>query len=229
MINGLAYPLELHIVHIVRSDQLPGCTHENGYSMGGCLACLAVLYYLDDFSSNMSLETIWQHMPWYEKPQPGWSVRLPKGAALNLDDMLPSDRRYIAYKGSMSTPPCYEGVLWHVMTTPVPIFRDQYHAFQLAIGNWQCVHKGAEGGGKLDPATQLYAESGYNTTRFTKAWSEAHLEAQPAASRRQIHNSSTAATGIQSSDDWSCVKVAHGNNFRYTQPLHGRTLTYYGY
>lgn len=43
------------------------------------------------------------------------------GETLNFDDVLPKDRTYITYEGSLTAPPCTEGLLWHVLTKPVKI------------------------------------------------------------------------------------------------------------
>jgi carbonic anhydrase len=37
----------------------------------------------------------------------------------NPAELIPSDRAYVTYSGSFTTPPCTEGVRWFVMTTPI--------------------------------------------------------------------------------------------------------------
>jgi carbonic anhydrase len=51
--------------------------------------------------------------------------------AVNAKDLLPAERLYYTYTGSLTTPPCTEGVRWFVMTTPVNVtseFIQQLHA-----------------------------------------------------------------------------------------------------
>jgi len=48
---------------------------------------------------------------------------------LNLEDLLPADRRYFTYMGSLTTPPCSEDVRWVVMRQPVTMSPDQIELF----------------------------------------------------------------------------------------------------
>ncbi len=58
----------------------------------------------------------------------GDSVRMPAGW-LDLDTLLPQDQRYYQFFGSMSTPPCEEGVLWMVLKQPVSLSAAQLQLF----------------------------------------------------------------------------------------------------
>eukprot|EP01059_Diplonema_ambulator_P004712 TRINITY_DN14434_c0_g1_i2.p1 TRINITY_DN14434_c0_g1~~TRINITY_DN14434_c0_g1_i2.p1 ORF type:complete len:270 (+),score=32.45 TRINITY_DN14434_c0_g1_i2:60-869(+) len=44
------------------------------------------------------------------------------------------DAEYVAYRGSLTTPPCTESVRWHVYTTPIQIPPSQLRAFRAAMG-----------------------------------------------------------------------------------------------
>jgi carbonic anhydrase len=50
---------------------------------------------------------------------------LPAGTTLDISSVLPSDTTHITYPGSLTTPPCTQGVLWHVLQTPQTISRGQ--------------------------------------------------------------------------------------------------------
>ena len=69
------------------------------------------------------MQSVWNNLP------------LEKGeeqvarATLNVADLLPADRSYFTYMGSLTTPPCSEGVLWMVMKTPMPISDAQIGIF----------------------------------------------------------------------------------------------------
>lgn len=223
-VDGAAYPLELHIVHMVKSDQLPGCTPENGYVLGGCLTVLGIMYALSE-KPNAAMAPVWDNMPLYEQPQPGWTVPLPKDTVLDMDGLLPANKKYATYAGSLTTPPCYEGLLWHVMTTPVPISQEQYRAFGIAIGSWQC----AEHPEELPEAITMFAEANYDPTTFGKMWaanSTSHADSAPHHRRHLKQMKFPTASRIQQSGNATCAKIAHGSNYRYTQPRNARSIKY---
>ena len=55
------------------------------------------------------------------------------GIALNASTCVPSGTAYYAYDGSKTTPPCDEGVAWHVMRDPLTISQEQVETL-LALG-----------------------------------------------------------------------------------------------
>ena len=61
-----------------------------------------------------------------EEPQGGQRFVLACG---DVAALLPTDRRYFTYMGSLTTPPCSEGVLWMVMKQPVTISPEQIGIF----------------------------------------------------------------------------------------------------
>ncbi len=87
----------------------------------GRLAVVAVL--LDRGSAHPLVQTVWNNLP-LEK---GSEVAVR--ANLDMNHLLPADRRYFTYMGSLTTPPCSEGVLWMVMQQPVPIANEQISVF----------------------------------------------------------------------------------------------------
>ena len=105
-INGRQYDMVAHLVH---------------KDVDGHLAVVAVL--LDRGSAQAIVQSVWNNLP-LEK---GDEVRA--GTRIDLAQLLPEDRRYYTYMGSMTTPPCSEGVLWMVMKQPVPISVEQVAIF----------------------------------------------------------------------------------------------------
>lgn len=63
---------------------------------------------------------------------------LPAGKTLDFDQLLPTNRTYVTYEGSLTTPPCSEQVLWHLMLHPVKMSRAQWSAFRHATGDSNC-------------------------------------------------------------------------------------------
>ena len=105
-INGRQYDMVAHLVH---------------KDVDGHLAVVAVL--LDRGSAQAIVQSVWNNLP-LEK---GDEVRA--GTRIDLAQLLPEDKRYYTYMGSMTTPPCNEGVLWMVMKQPVPISVEQVAIF----------------------------------------------------------------------------------------------------
>lgn len=106
-INGKTYPLVAHLVH--RSEQ-------------GQLAVVAVLF--APGQPNRLIDKVWTYMPLDVND----SVRMPPGL-INLKEVLPQDQRYYQFMGSLTTPPCSEGVLWQVLKQAVSISPEQLKLF----------------------------------------------------------------------------------------------------
>jgi carbonic anhydrase len=66
---------------------------------------------------------VWNNLP-LEKGE-----ELAARGTINLNDLLPAERSYFTYMGSLTTPPCSEGVLWMVMKQPVQISSEQIGIF----------------------------------------------------------------------------------------------------
>ena len=52
----------------------------------------------------------------------------------DLMDVLPSNTHDYGYHGSLTTPPCSEGVQWIVLKTPIEISKEQADRFVTTIG-----------------------------------------------------------------------------------------------
>lgn len=94
----------------------------------GQLAVLALLF--DPGEPSSTIEKVWTYMPLDVNDR----VRLPDDL-IDLNDALPKDRRYYQFIGSLTTPPCTEGVLWLVLKTPVTLSRDQLKLFARLFPN----------------------------------------------------------------------------------------------
>ena len=94
----------------------------------GQLAVVAVL--LEQGAANPLVDKVWTYMPLGENDR----VRMPSGI-LELSQLLPKDQRYYQFLGSLTTPPCSEGVLWMVLKQPVTISREQLRLFAQLFPN----------------------------------------------------------------------------------------------
>ncbi|WP_296443552.1 carbonic anhydrase [Rhodoferax sp. UBA5149] len=88
----------------------------------GQLAVVSVL--LDPGVANALINKVWTHMPL----DTGDRVRLPSGL-IDMNELLPKDQRYYQFMGSLTTPPCTEGVLWLVLKQPSTVSREQIKLF----------------------------------------------------------------------------------------------------
>ncbi len=112
-INGKIYDMVVHLVH---------------QSKDGKLAVVAVL--LDAGKEHSLIRTLWTHLPLEtEKPLVRNEVQIDP----NL--LLPSKRSYYTFFGSLTTPPCSEGVLWLVLKTPMQVSKEQLAGFATRYKN----------------------------------------------------------------------------------------------
>jgi carbonic anhydrase len=102
------------------SDMEVHLTHK---SADGKLAVIAVRLVEDVSNPNAVLATLWQHLP----TKTGTSEKVPD--MVNPGGFLPADRGYWTYEGSLTIPPCTEGVRWYVFEQELSLSRDQLRAF----------------------------------------------------------------------------------------------------
>ncbi len=109
-INGNAYPLEAHLVHADKD---------------GNLAVVAVMF--TEGVENSGLKEAWTTMPEHT----GDTHQLQN--QLSVNDILPSSREYYRFNGSLTTPPCSEGVRWLVMKDAITASKQQIEAFSQVL------------------------------------------------------------------------------------------------
>jgi carbonic anhydrase len=105
-VNGRTYDMSVHLVH--RSDD-------------GQIAVVVVL--LEKGAEHPLIQTLWDNLP-LER-----DVEVAPEAVIDLNVLLPESRAYWTYMGSLTTPPCTEGVLWMVLKQPVQVAADQVAIF----------------------------------------------------------------------------------------------------
>jgi carbonic anhydrase len=72
---------------------------------------------------NPVIKTLWQHIP-----PPGKETRVD-GTQINPADLLPSDRSFYRFPGSLTTPDCNEVVNWYLMKNPVELSESQIQEY----------------------------------------------------------------------------------------------------
>lgn len=112
-LDAVSYPLELHMVHV----------DANG------APAVVVGVFIKRGATNLALATAFNNLP-----QSAGSVSAPAGAFINAGDLLPRNRTHFRYAGSLTTPPCTEGIRWYVMQTPIEMSDAQIAAFQNLAG-----------------------------------------------------------------------------------------------
>ncbi|MBX3010818.1 MAG: carbonic anhydrase family protein [Caldilineaceae bacterium] len=105
-IAGERYPLEFHLVHR---------NAEGGLAVVGVMAVAG--------AENPAFADILAHAPASEA-----AATVVEGVMVAAEQLLPAGRLYYTYAGSLTTPPCSEGVKWHVLTTPIELSATQLEA-----------------------------------------------------------------------------------------------------
>ena len=111
-IDGKHFPMEAHFVHKDKE---------------GNLAVLALMF--EEGKYNPELAKV------IESLSPKIGVDTPMKRAANASALMPTDVDYYRFNGSLTTPPCSEGVLWAVFKKTVTASKEQINAFAKEIGH----------------------------------------------------------------------------------------------
>jgi len=106
-VDGKQYDMVAHFMH---------------QSSDGKVVGVAVL--LKTGKANAMVQQLWDHMPTVEGPE----HEIP-GVQINPAALLPESLSYYTYRGSLTAPPCTEGVTWFVLKTRVSVSSAQIGAF----------------------------------------------------------------------------------------------------
>ncbi len=111
-VDGKHFEMEVHFVHKDKA---------------GKLGVLGV--FIEKGAPNPALARIWRHMP-----ITAGGKAAPVGESVSGSDLLPPNQGYYRFVGSLTTPPCSEGVQWHVMKQPITASSGQIKAFLDVVG-----------------------------------------------------------------------------------------------
>ena len=106
-IHGQSYDMELHLVHA---------------DAAGHLAVVAVL--LEHGKESPLVRELWKDIPKEKEKE-----ALLEAVQIDVAELLPGDRGYYTFEGSLTTPPCSENVTWFVLKRAVPISADEIAQF----------------------------------------------------------------------------------------------------
>jgi len=109
-IYGKSYPLEAHFVHA---------------DAKGNLTVIGVMF--KEGGANVGLEKLWTQMPSMVSDAVVLKVRVIPS------ELMPVNRSYYRFSGSLTTPPCSEGVRWILLKTPVTASKEQLEAIEKAL------------------------------------------------------------------------------------------------
>jgi carbonic anhydrase len=106
-VNGKPYDMVLHLMHETSDGKVAG-----------------VAVFMKAGKGNSTVQEVWDHMPSVE------GQNLVGALELNPRNLLPSDTAaYYMYRGSVTAPPCTEGVTWFVLKRPITVSPAQISAF----------------------------------------------------------------------------------------------------
>lgn len=106
-INGGHAPMELHMVHAA----------DDG-------AILVVGLMIKEGMANDLVAKVWENLPMVEEEEN------QTAQYIDPDQVLPANRGYYSYMGSLTTPPCAMGLQWIVMREPLYLSTSQINTFR---------------------------------------------------------------------------------------------------
>jgi carbonic anhydrase len=112
-LDGRRFPMEMHMVH---------------RSKTGGLAVVGVL--IAEGADNPAFAPVWANLPAAKGVETHYAH-----VQVDVDAMLPAVRTSFRYDGSLTTPPCAEGVQWVVLNVPIELSAAQIQAFTVLIGD----------------------------------------------------------------------------------------------
>jgi len=126
-VNGTVYDLLQFHFHRPSEEQVNGdymamVAHFVHKSKEGKLAVIGVL--LEYGKENPAIKTLWANLP----PKPN-EEHAPEKMAFDPASMLPKELNFYHYEGSLTTPPCTEGVDFYILKKTMPVSKEQVGQF----------------------------------------------------------------------------------------------------
>ena len=130
-IDGIAYDLLQFHFHRPSEEKIDGkplamVVHFVHKNAEGKLAVLGVL--LKEGNENPGIKTLWANLPKSEGPE----VEV-EGVKFNPGNLLPKEFDFFSYEGSLTTPPCTEGVRFFILKSTVNVAKEQIAEFPFKL------------------------------------------------------------------------------------------------
>ncbi len=111
-VKGQFYDMELHLVHKNNLNEIA-----------------VVGVFMKKGQENKIIKVLWDNLPTELNKE-----NVVSAISVNASGLLPKDRSYYHYFGSLTTPPCTEGVNWSVLKTPIEVSEEQIEKFKSVMG-----------------------------------------------------------------------------------------------
>lgn len=126
-VEGKRYELIEILFHKPSEDKISGKGHDMEAQLvhkgkDGKFAVIAIL--LDQGKENALIKTLWANLPQTKDKE-----NVVDAVKINALELLPRDKGYYTFAGSLTTPPCSEAVKWFVLKTPTQISADEIARF----------------------------------------------------------------------------------------------------
>ena len=126
-VGGVRYELVQFHFHHPSEEEIDGKAHSMVAHLvhknaEGKLAVVAVL--LDGGGNSELLETLWKNIPQEKEKE-----KTVSNVTIDVSKLLPEKLDYYTFAGSLTTPPCSEGVTWFVLKSPVRIADTEIEKF----------------------------------------------------------------------------------------------------
>ncbi len=105
-VDGEHAKMEMHLVH---------------KSKDGALAVVGVM--IEEGGHNANFDNAWNNLPLHA------GDHKDVGVVMKAAELLPESKKYTTYSGSLTTPPCSEGVTWLVLNESIEMSKKQIKAF----------------------------------------------------------------------------------------------------
>jgi len=126
-VGGKEYPLKQFHFHRPSEEKVDGSGFEMSMHLvhvdgEGTLAVVAVL--LQEGEDNPLVRELWSQLPKEKEKE-----EFLNNTQIDASRILPADRSYYTFSGSLTTPPCSEDITWFVLKHPVTVSAAEIRQF----------------------------------------------------------------------------------------------------